>query len=260
LGNGSTMNSSSSSKGLAHQSLLAATLAANSAPPAASSGLVLSSSLPGDAAGQSSAGMGPGLYPADASSSTAAAGAAGAAAGGAGVEPSLQTLSMPPRLGLSRVDRTDSGTGSPFSAGSQLQLPAADWQVPARASFTDARPGWDTDDAADSLALQAAGGTLADAMFTSKEAPAAMPAGPVMLGGVGDSAGGGVAGISAVADAGGGAGVSSSYSEVSAAGLAARGQQKYGSVSDMETLQQQQLQQPEQGWQQPKGRHRAKRD
>jgi hypothetical protein len=259
LGSGSTIDSSTS-KSSAQQRLLAATLAANSAPPAASSELLLSDSLTDDAAGHSGAGMGPSSQPAEAS---AAAAAGTAAAGGAGAEPSLQTLSMPPRLGLSRADRTDSGPGSPSSAGSQLQRPVMDWHVPARASCSDARPGWDAESTADSLALQAGGGTLADSMFASKEAPAAMPAGPVMVAGGSDSAGGCGAAIGAVAGAAAqGAGVSSSYSEVSAAGLAARGQQKYVSVTDMDTVQQQHRPQrhAEQEWQQPKGRHRAKRE
>lgn len=118
------------------------------------------------------------------------------------------------------------------------------------------------------------GTTLADAMFASKEAPAAVSAGPDTVGVVVASSSGAAA---AAASKGGDDPLSaaqahsSSYSGVSASGLVGRGVQKSVSMTDTSraalTGQQQSQQvhqhsqkQREQEWQQPKSRHRAKRE
>jgi hypothetical protein len=230
LQNGSSDSSSSKvaagfsamNVGMAHPALLAASLAANSAPSAAALGL-----RPAAAAGDTAANP-----------------------------PTLQTLSMPPRLGSSLSQQAGSNIGSPCSASGQRQ-PFVERSVDARASFSDARPGWDSNagGAAFDSAGAAVGAALADAMFTSKEAPAAVPSmveAPAAVPSMVEAAGAasGYAPV-AIVDSSGKVALSSGYAELSAGGLVERGYARHNGV---------QQQQAEQRWQQPKHRHRAKRE
>lgn len=214
----------------------AASLAANSAPAAAAAGNAL-----------------------------AIAAAGGAAA--AGALPAVNVHSGPLRMGLSLKQRAGSTPDSPFSSNSQLQ-PFGERPVDARASFSDARPGWESAAAvSSSFDTAGAAAALAD-VFAAR-------AGPVAV-----STADGSSSCSILGEPVGGlggqwssAGHSSGYAGVSAAGLVGRAYRNYSTPEAEPSmalhLHQQQQQQAEaqlqqqhqeQEWQQPKGRHRAKRE
>jgi len=218
---------------------LAASLAANSAPAAAAAG----------------------------GNALAVAAAGGAAA--AGALPAVNVHSGQLRMGLSLAQRAGSTPDSPFSSNSQLQ-PFGERQVDTRASFSDARPGWESAAAVSSSCDTAGAAAALAEVFAAR-------AGPVAV-----SAADGSSSCSVLGEPVGGlggqwssAGHSSGYAGVSAAGLVGRAYRNYstpeaepGVALHLHQQQQQQqvveaqLQQQHQGqeWQQPKGRHRAKRE
>jgi hypothetical protein len=166
---------------------------------------------------------------------------------------SLLLVSVPSRLGCSLIQRADSSPDSPFSPGSKK--PFDERLLDARASFTDARPGWDAGPGSSVFDPTGVIAPLADALFASKEAPAAVSGSDPV--GIADSST--ASGPVAVA-AQGKVAHSSSYTEASAGGLVSRTHPTSSSMSDTDRLLQQQEQQQEQEWQRPKQRHRPKRE
>lgn len=168
---------------------------------------------------------------------------------------SLLPVSVPSRLGGSLLQRADSSPDSPFSSSSKK--PFDERLLDARASFTDARPGWDA--GTGSPVFDPTGVTVtaasADALFASKEAPAAVSGSDPV--GVADSCS---ASAPVAVAAQGKVAHSSSYTEVSAGGLVSRTHPTSSSMSDTDRLLLQQEQQQEQEWQRPKQRHRPKRE
>lgn len=240
VGTGSDSSTSSSGSGVVgglvnglhegaiqtHPALIAASLAA---PPAASASI----SIPAAAAADSRA--------------------AAAAA------PDLQTLSLPPRLGISLTQRAGSTPDSAFSPGSQLQ-PFADQPAHMRASFSDGGSGWDTSAGTATTVAAMMPSTDGSSVAAVGGAAAVSAAGPSSAAGTAGVAGGTAAppvSVIARSKAAASGAHSSSYSELSAAGLFDRGhlKQQQGNETDRGVQQQQ-----EQGWQQPKHRHRAKRE
>lgn len=188
--------------------------------------------------------------------------AAAAAASGAAAAPDLQTLSLPPRLGISLTQRAGSTPDSAFSPGSQLQ-PFADQPAHMRASVSDGGSGWDTSAGAATTVAATMPSTDGSSVAAVGGAAAVSAAGPSSGAGTAGVAGGAAArpvSVIAGSKAAASGAHSSSYSELSAAGLFDRGPLKQQQGNGTDRGVQQEQQQQEHGWQQPKHRHRAKRE